>query len=86
MLSLLDWLRRLDARLLSAVTPAGAPSDLAVRLGAVLAVLGGCLVLAAGVLLQEHALAQLGALGVGMLLTVPYLQHTFDKAVGSLSD
>jgi hypothetical protein len=81
MLSLFDWLRRLDQRLLAALTPAEMPSDLAVRLGAALAVLGAGVVLAAALLLQEHAITQLGALTLGLLLTVPYLQNGFDKAM-----
>jgi hypothetical protein len=77
MLRLLEWLRHLDASLLS---PAPAHRPPIAVWGAVLAVAGGLIVMAASLTLASHAVLQLLGVTAGMVMTVPYLQDVFDKA------
>jgi hypothetical protein len=78
--SLFEWLRRLDARLLSAApTSPAQPSAAEARWGAVLAVVGALMVLGAALLLPQQAGLQLGLVSLGLVMTVPYLQNRFDK-------
>jgi hypothetical protein len=77
---LMELLRRVDAVVLGAFTAAGTSDEDQPVWNAVLAVLGGLLVLAGGLGLQAHAHVQLAVVCAGLLVTVPYLQSRMDRA------
>jgi hypothetical protein len=77
---LLELLRRVDAAVIGAFTAAGTSDEDQPVWGAVLAVIGGLVVLAGAVAFQTNAHAQLAVVCGGLLLTVPYLQSRFDRA------
>jgi hypothetical protein len=83
---LLELLRRVDAVVMGAFTAAGTSDEEQPVWSAALAVLGGLLVLAAGLGLQVHARVQLAAVCVGLVLTVPYLQSRIDQARAAADD
>lgn len=84
MLRLLEWLRHLDASLLAPAKTSETPT--VTTWGAVLAVMGGLVVMAASLTLASHAALQLLAITTGMVMTVPYLQDVFDKARASAQE
>jgi hypothetical protein len=84
MLRLLEWLRQIDASLLTPAKPTEITA--ASAWGAALAIVGGLLVLGAGLALGAHAVLQLALIAVGMVLTVPYVQDVFDKAAASVRE
>jgi hypothetical protein len=85
MLRLLEWLRHLDASLLSPAERTEAVASVTVW-AAVLAVAGGLVVMAASLVLASHAVLQLAGITAGMVMTVPYLQDVFDKARASAQE
>ncbi|HUR15527.1 MAG TPA: hypothetical protein VM097_13710 [Mycobacteriales bacterium] len=84
MLSLIDFLRELDARFVAAVTANHPPTDRETRLASALGALGLALVVVAAVLLPPHGVIQTTLVGVGLLLAVPSLHHLFDKVLLSV--
>ena len=85
MLRLLELLRHLDSAVLSGGDSSEVTHDDNVW-GALLAVVGGVVVLVAGLALGRHAVLQLSLVAVGMILTVPYLQDVVDKARASVEE
>ena len=88
MLRLLEWLCHLDASLLSPAKPTEAATQAATvtAWGAVLAVVGGLVVMATTLTLASHGVLQLLGITAGMVMTVPYLQDVFDKARASAQE
>jgi len=84
MLSLIEWLRELDARFVAAVTSYDPPSEKEARLAAVLGAVGLVLVTLAVVVLPAHAPLQAAAVGVGLILSVPYLHGLFERVLLSV--
>ncbi|HUR51420.1 MAG TPA: hypothetical protein VMZ11_04790 [Mycobacteriales bacterium] len=84
MLTFLEWLRRLDALVLSRPDASHARLEPRGHWGAVLAVVGSLVVVGAALLLAAHVPVQLAVISAGLLLTVPYLQDGFDRAVARL--
>jgi hypothetical protein len=84
MLRLLEMLRHLDSAVLSGGESSEVTTDKV--WGALLAVVGGTVVLVAGLALASHAVLQLALVAVGMVLTVPYLQDVVDRARASVKE
>lgn len=84
MLSLIEWLRELDAHFVAAVTAQNPPSEREARLAAFLGALGLALVTLAAVLLPAHGLLQTALVGAGLLLAVPHLHNLFERVLFSV--
>ena len=84
--NLLELLQRVDAAVMAAFTAAGTSDEDQPVWSALLAVLGGALVLAGALLLAGHARVELGVVAAGLLLTVPFLQARFDRARAAVEE
>jgi len=81
MLSLIEWLRELDARFVAAVTSYEPASETESRLAGVLGAIGLVLVAAAVVLLPPHGVVQTALVCTGLVMAVPYLHGLFERVL-----
>jgi hypothetical protein len=80
-LDLIQWLRRLDARFVAAVTSGEPATESEARFAAVLGALGLALLAVAVVLLPGHGVVQTALECGGLVLAVPYLHGLFEKVL-----